>query len=85
MNQYKLHPFIHSFSNIPSNATLLQPIYIPDVLPLSLNDHEYDENDSIAGENKDEEARAEFSVAAGDFNEVYGGAAMYGQSIDLRF
>lgn len=80
INQYKLHPFIHSFSNIPSNAALLQPIYIPDVLPLSLNDHDYVEDELIAGVNEGEEVRAEFSVAAGDFNEVYGGTSMYGQS-----
>ena len=79
INQFKLHPYIHSFSNIPSNEVLLQPIYIPDVLPLSLHDKNEDEDEEmIVGDDGTVEGRAEFSVAAGDFNEVYGGTAMSG-------
>ncbi|KAI7902947.1 N2227-like protein-domain-containing protein [Cokeromyces recurvatus] len=35
-NQYKIYPFIHSFSNIKSDAQQLSPILIPDVLPANL-------------------------------------------------
>ncbi|CAO3597148.1 unnamed protein product [Absidia cylindrospora] len=34
--QYELYPFVHSFSNLPSAASQLQPIRIPDVVPGNL-------------------------------------------------
>lgn len=34
--EYKLYPFIHSFSNIKSDKNQLFPVLIPDVLPADL-------------------------------------------------
>jgi carnosine N-methyltransferase len=34
--QYELYPFVHSFSNLPSAASQLQPVRIPDVVPGNL-------------------------------------------------
>lgn len=36
IDKHTIYPYVHSFSNIPSNAALLRPITIPDVLPASL-------------------------------------------------
>jgi carnosine N-methyltransferase len=36
LNQHVLHPYIHSFSNIPEASALLHEITIPDVLPSDL-------------------------------------------------
>ena len=36
INQHVLHPYIHSFSNIPEASALLREIRIPDVLPSDL-------------------------------------------------
>jgi len=63
--QFKLHPFVHSLSNVRSQETVLAPIMIPDVYP--------DLSSGI-------ESGAEFSFAAGDFDEIYGGANARGQS-----
>ena len=38
LNQHALHPYIHSFSNIPEASALLREITIPDVLPSDLPD-----------------------------------------------
>lgn len=54
VNQHVLHPYIHSFSNIPEASALLREIRIPDVLPSDLPE----------GSN--------FSMVAGDFEEIYG-------------
>ncbi|KAI8337102.1 N2227-like protein-domain-containing protein [Chlamydoabsidia padenii] len=35
-DQYELYPFVHSFSNLPSAASQLQPVKIPDVVPGNL-------------------------------------------------
>ncbi|KAI8096286.1 N2227-like protein-domain-containing protein [Halteromyces radiatus] len=34
--QYEIYPFVHSFSNLPTAASQLQPIRIPDVVPGNL-------------------------------------------------
>lgn len=36
INKYTIYPYVHSFSNITSRQTILQPISIPDVLPTAL-------------------------------------------------
>ncbi|KAJ7272424.1 N2227-domain-containing protein [Mycena rebaudengoi] len=36
INAYTIFPYVHSFSNIPSQDALLRPISIPDVLPSAL-------------------------------------------------
>lgn len=35
-NQYKIYPFIHSFSNIKSDENQLAPVLIPDTLATNL-------------------------------------------------
>ncbi|KAI9485456.1 MAG: N2227-like protein-domain-containing protein [Benjaminiella poitrasii] len=35
-NQYRIYPFIHSFSNIKSDTQQLSPVMVPDVLPANL-------------------------------------------------
>ena len=51
--QFTLHPFCHTLSNIRTLDGSLRPIVIPDVLPTSLP------------------PGSRFSMAAGDFLEVY--------------
>ncbi|KAG6899553.1 hypothetical protein C0993_009261 [Termitomyces sp. T159_Od127] len=36
INKYTVYPYVHSFSNVNSRQTILQPISIPDVLPTAL-------------------------------------------------
>ncbi|KZT65003.1 N2227-domain-containing protein [Daedalea quercina L-15889] len=36
INQHTIYPYVHSFSNLPSNTAMLRPITIPDVMPSSL-------------------------------------------------
>ncbi|GAA5916907.1 hypothetical protein JCM8208_005481 [Rhodotorula glutinis] len=66
-NSYALHPYLHSLSNVRSNADLLAPSYIPDVRP-----------DEIAapapgkGTDATTTTTATFSFAAGEFVELYG-------------
>lgn len=55
IEQHKLYPYVHSFSNVPNREALLQAVKVPDVLPSSLPPY------------------ANFSLVAGDFEEVYGG------------
>ncbi|KAF5367133.1 hypothetical protein D9758_003878 [Tetrapyrgos nigripes] len=53
---HTIYPYVHSFSNVPTRASMLRAISIPDVLP-----------NLPAGSN--------FSLVAGDFEEIYGGKA----------
>jgi hypothetical protein len=53
---HTIYPYVHSFSNLPTRASMLRAISIPDVLP-----------NLPAGSN--------FSLVAGDFEEIYGGEA----------
>lgn len=41
-NQYTLHPYLHSFSNIRSTSDLLTPLTIPDVLPSDVGETQGD-------------------------------------------
>ncbi|EPQ50789.1 N2227-domain-containing protein [Gloeophyllum trabeum ATCC 11539] len=36
VEQHKIYPYVHSFSNLRSRSSLLRPVLIPDVLPSSL-------------------------------------------------
>jgi carnosine N-methyltransferase len=36
IGKYKLYPYVHSFSNVPTRQAMLHPVYIPDVLPSAL-------------------------------------------------
>ncbi|KII91865.1 hypothetical protein PLICRDRAFT_682358 [Plicaturopsis crispa FD-325 SS-3] len=36
IDKYKIYPYAHSFSNVPSREAMLRPISIPDVLPSAL-------------------------------------------------
>jgi len=36
IDQYKIYPYVHSFSNIPNESALLRPVSIPDILPSDL-------------------------------------------------
>ena len=65
-NQFALHPYLHSFSNSRSAADLVAPILVPDILPSGI-----DGGDGRAG-------APDFSFAAGDFLQVYGGADQAG-------
>ncbi|KAJ6621039.1 N2227-domain-containing protein [Mycena sp. CBHHK59/15] len=38
INAHTIYPYVHSFSNIPSQEAMLRPISIPDVLPSGLLD-----------------------------------------------
>ncbi|KAJ3515949.1 hypothetical protein NLJ89_g1445 [Agrocybe chaxingu] len=51
---HTFYPYVHSFSNAPNKASILQGVSIPDVSP----------SDLPAGSN--------FSLVAGDFEEIYG-------------
>ncbi|SGY94033.1 BQ5605_C037g11623 [Microbotryum silenes-dioicae] len=55
INAHTIHPYLHSFSNIRTNADLLGSVQIPDVDP-----------STIASTSS-----GEFSFAAGDFLEIY--------------
>ncbi|SCV71998.1 BQ2448_4692 [Microbotryum intermedium] len=54
-NAHTIHPYLHSFSNVRTNADLLRSVQIPDVDP-----------STIASTSS-----GEFSFAAGDFLEIY--------------
>ncbi|GAA6014698.1 hypothetical protein JCM11491_000197 [Sporobolomyces phaffii] len=60
-NEYALYPYLHSFSNIRSKEDLLSPSWIPDVSPNEIVD------------NEQSGPKGDFSFAAGDFLELYGG------------
>ncbi|PCH37437.1 N2227-domain-containing protein [Wolfiporia cocos MD-104 SS10] len=36
IGKHTIYPYVHSFSNLPSNTAMLRPITVPDVLPSSL-------------------------------------------------
>ncbi|KAJ2801296.1 hypothetical protein H4R20_003731 [Coemansia guatemalensis] len=56
VNQHVIYPFVHQFSNVAATSDQMRAVQIPDVLPTSM---------PFAG-------TAEFSMAAGDFIEIYG-------------
>lgn len=61
---HEIFPYLHSFSNhLSTEAHLLQKVLIPDIVPA----------EALAG------VEGEFSLVAGDFEEVYGGAEQKGQ------
>ena len=64
VDEYQLHPWVHSFSHHRSTQTMLRPISFPDILPSDIL------KDSLA----------EFSMTAGDFVEVYSNSAAQGQA-----
>lgn len=64
LNQHVLHPYAHSFSNIPEASALLREIRIPDVLPSDLP------------------KESNFSMVAGDFEEIYGNPDEDNEHID---
>ncbi|GAA5874463.1 hypothetical protein JCM16303_005861 [Sporobolomyces ruberrimus] len=66
INEYPIYPYLHSFSNIRNKEDLLTPSWIPDVSPNEIVE-------SVAG--KGGETKGDFSFAAGDFLELYGGDA----------
>ncbi|KAI0342396.1 N2227-domain-containing protein [Trametopsis cervina] len=55
INQHTLYPYVHSFSNIRDEPSMLRRVKFPDVNPSSLS------------------ADSNFSLVAGDFEEIYGG------------
>ncbi|GAA6061368.1 hypothetical protein JCM10212_005822 [Sporobolomyces blumeae] len=59
-NEFPLYPYLHSFSNIRTKEDLLTPSWIPDVAP-----------SEVAQEVG--ASQGDFSFAAGDFLELYGG------------
>lgn len=65
-NEYPIYPYLHSFSNIRNKEDLLTPSWIPDVSPNEIVE-------SVDG--KGGETKGDFSFAAGDFLELYGGDA----------
>ena len=63
-NAHEIFPYLHSFSNHTSTEhSLLRKALIPDVVPA----------DVLAGQD------GEFSLVAGDFEEIYGGASLDGE------
>ncbi|GAA5940830.1 uncharacterized protein JCM15063_000892 [Sporobolomyces koalae] len=67
-NEYPIYPYLHSFSNIRSKHDLLSPSWIPDVAP----------NAIVDGDEDDDTPKGDFSFAAGDFLELYGGVGTDG-------
>lgn len=55
-NSYHIHPFLHSFSNHLSTENLLRRISIPDICPSEVLSP----------------GSGEFSLVAGDFEDIYG-------------
>ncbi|KAJ4490072.1 N2227-domain-containing protein [Lentinula aciculospora] len=53
-NMHTIYPYVHSFSNIPDQTSMLRAITIPDVEPTL-------------------PSGSDFSLVAGDFEEIYGG------------
>ncbi|KAJ2609065.1 hypothetical protein H4S08_004209 [Coemansia sp. RSA 1365] len=56
VNQHTIYPFVHQFSNVVAASDQLRAVQVPDVLP----------------SNMPFASTAEFSMAAGDFIEIYG-------------
>lgn len=63
-NYHYLHPFLHSFSNHLTTQHLLKRIHVPDICPADVL------GDGSGGE---------FSMVAGDFEEIYSDEAQHGQ------
>ncbi|KAL0945887.1 hypothetical protein HGRIS_012171 [Hohenbuehelia grisea] len=54
IEKFTIHPYVHSFSNVPNRDAMLREVRIPDVLPTGLP------------------PGSDFSLVAGDFEEIYG-------------
>lgn len=67
-DRQELYPYLHSFSNVRDRTDLLTPSWIPDVDPSQIVDKD---DDGLE--------RGEFSFAAGDFLELYGGGSQGGE------
>ena len=70
-NQFTIYPYIHCFSNARSDQDIYKAVQIPDVCP------------NI--EMSDSEGSYDFSMVAGEFNEVYGGQTSEWDSIVTCF
>lgn len=73
INQHTLYPYVHSFSNIRDEPSMLRRVKFPDVNPSSLS---ADLNFSlVAGKHEPRGSRwfIAYSRIIGDFEEIYGG------------